>query len=43
MRPRDESTHWSRGAAMYAIEVRQGWFAEKGIQPGDAVEGLQPH
>lgn len=40
MRPRDESTHWSQGAAMYAIEVRQGWFAEKGIQPGDAVEGL---
>ena len=40
MRPRDESSHWSRGPAMYAIEVRQGWFAEKGIQPGDAVEGL---
>jgi uncharacterized membrane protein (UPF0127 family) len=40
MRPRDESTHWSRGPAMYAIEVRQGWFAEKGIQAGDAVVGL---
>jgi uncharacterized membrane protein (UPF0127 family) len=43
MRPRDESTHWSRGPAMFAIEVRQGWFAEKGVQPGDAVEGLPSH
>jgi uncharacterized membrane protein (UPF0127 family) len=43
MRPRDESTQWSRGPAMYAIEVRQGWFAEKGVQPGDAVEGLPSH
>ena len=31
MRPLDESTHWSRGVAQYAIEMRQGWFAAKGI------------
>src|SRR6476469_10527675 len=30
MRPLDESTHWSRGVAQYAIEMRQGWFATKG-------------
>jgi len=24
MRPLDESTHWSRGVAQYAIEMRQG-------------------
>lgn len=40
MRPQDESTHWSKGPALYAIEVRQGWFAAKGIGPGDRVEGL---
>jgi uncharacterized membrane protein (UPF0127 family) len=40
MRPRDESTHWSRGTALYAIEMRQGWFAAKGIAAGDRVEGL---
>jgi uncharacterized membrane protein (UPF0127 family) len=40
MRPQDESTHWSRGQALYAIEMRQGWFAAKGIAAGDAVGGL---
>ncbi|MFI4887175.1 MAG: DUF192 domain-containing protein [Burkholderiales bacterium] len=40
MRPRDESTHWSTGPALYAIEMRQGWFAAKGIGAGDVVEGL---
>ena len=40
MRPMDESTHWSKGMARYAIEMRQGWFAGKGIGPGDTVDGL---
>ena len=40
MRPKDESTHWSRGPARYAIEMQQGWFAQKGIGAGDVVEGL---
>jgi len=30
MRPQDESTHWSKGPALYAIEMRQGWFAARG-------------
>jgi uncharacterized membrane protein (UPF0127 family) len=42
MRPQDEATHWSNGEARYAIEMRQGWFASKGIGPGDRVEGLTP-
>src|SRR5690242_4502593 len=40
MRPQDESTHWSKGLALYAIEMRQGWFASKGIEAGDVVGGL---
>lgn len=40
MRPQDESTHWSRGLALYAIEMRQGWFAAKGIAAGDVVVEL---
>ena len=40
MRPQDESTHWSNGLALYAIEMRQGWFAKNGIAPGDVVQGL---
>lgn len=40
MRPQDESTHWSRANALYAIEVKQGWFAARGITPGTKVNGL---
>ena len=42
MRPQDESTHWSRADALYAIEAKQGWFAAKGITPGMKVTGLPP-
>jgi uncharacterized membrane protein (UPF0127 family) len=40
IRTLDESTHWSKGLAQYAIEMRQGWFASSGIGAGDAVAGL---
>jgi uncharacterized membrane protein (UPF0127 family) len=40
MAPQDERTHWSSGPAQYALEMRKGWFAERGIVPGDRVEGL---
>jgi uncharacterized membrane protein (UPF0127 family) len=40
MQPHDESTHMSRGPALYAIEMRKGWFAEHGIKSGDVVAGL---
>ena len=42
MAPQDESTHWSSAPAMYAIEMRKGWFAERGIRAGDRVTGLPP-
>ena len=42
MAPRDESSHFSAGPAMYAIEMRKGWFAERGIRAGDRVSGLPP-
>jgi len=40
MVPQDERTHWSNGPALYALEMRKGWFAERGIGPGDQVTGL---
>jgi len=40
MAPQDERTHWSNGPALYALEMRKGWFAERGIGPGDQVTGL---
>jgi len=42
MKPQDETTHWSRGFALYAVEMKQGWFVAKGIKPGDVVKGLPP-
>jgi hypothetical protein len=42
MAPRDESSHPSSGPALYALEMRKGWFAEKGLGPGTRVSGLPP-
>jgi uncharacterized membrane protein (UPF0127 family) len=40
MAPHDQNTHWSKGPALYALEMRKGWFAERGIRAGDVVKGL---
>lgn len=40
MAPRSESTYWSSGPARYALEMRKGWFTERGIKAGDQVKGL---
>jgi uncharacterized membrane protein (UPF0127 family) len=40
MAPRTEDTHSSRGLALYALEMKKGWFGANGIGPGDRVEGL---
>lgn len=41
MAPQTETTHWSRGPALFALEMRKGWFRDRGIAPGDLVRGLQ--
>ncbi|MEP6942665.1 MAG: DUF192 domain-containing protein [Betaproteobacteria bacterium] len=41
MAPRTDQTHPSRGLALYAVEMRKGWFAERGIKAGDRVDGLE--
>jgi uncharacterized membrane protein (UPF0127 family) len=40
MAPQTETTHWSRGPGLYALEMRKGWFGERGIRAGDRVDGL---
>jgi uncharacterized protein len=40
MAPQTEVTHWSTAPARYALEMRKGWFAERGVKPGDRVDGL---
>jgi hypothetical protein len=40
MAPQTETAHWSREPVRYALEMRKGWFGERGIRPGDRVQGL---
>ena len=40
MAPQTESAHNSRGAAMFALEMKKGWFAQFEITAGDRVDGL---
>lgn len=42
MAPRDERSTWSKEPALYALEMRKGWFAQKGIRAGMTVSGLPP-
>ena len=41
MAPLTESTHPSRGPALYALEMKKGWFAQHGIEAGEPVLGLE--
>lgn len=40
MAPHDERSKFSAAPVLYALEMRKGWFAQKGIRPGAMVEGL---
>jgi len=40
MAPQTDDTHPSAGLALYALEMKKGWFAERGIHAGDRIEGL---
>ena len=39
MQPQTDDAHWSKGAALYALEMKKGWFAERGIVAGAMVQG----
>jgi hypothetical protein len=41
MQPQTETVHPSTGAALYALEMRAGWFKERGVGPGAKIEGLE--
>jgi len=40
MQPQTDDAHWSKGPALYALEMKRGWFAERGIVAGAPVAGL---
>ena len=41
MQPQTLDSHESKGPAKYALEMNLGWFARRGIKPGDRVQGLE--
>jgi len=41
MKPQTENNHCARRPARYALEMNAGWFAKRGIAPGDKLRGLE--
>ncbi len=39
MEPRSEQSHCSAKAVRYALEMRQGWFAKRGLKAGSRLRG----
>ena len=40
MQPHSEQSHCAAKPALYALEMTQGWFAQRGIKPGMKLGGL---
>jgi uncharacterized membrane protein (UPF0127 family) len=43
MQPHSEESHCAARPALYALEMAQGWFAQRGIKPGAKLGGLEKH
>lgn len=41
MQPHSEQSHCATRPARYALEMNQGWFAQRGIKPGAKLRGLE--
>ena len=41
MQPHTEQSHCAARPATYALEMRQGWFAARGIRAGERLRGLE--
>jgi uncharacterized membrane protein (UPF0127 family) len=39
MQPRTDKSHCSKEPVRYVLEMNQGWFAKRGIKPGDRLRG----
>jgi uncharacterized membrane protein (UPF0127 family) len=40
MKPHDETSHCAAKPTRFALEMNQGWFAQKGIKAGARISGL---
>jgi uncharacterized protein len=41
MQPHSEQTHCATRPALYALEMAQGWFAQRAVKPGAKLGGLE--
>jgi uncharacterized membrane protein (UPF0127 family) len=41
MQPHSEQSHCAARPALYALEMAQGWFAQRGIKPGTKLGGIE--
>ena len=41
MQPQTEDNHCAGAPARFALEMNRGWFADKGIKPGQRIGGLE--
>jgi hypothetical protein len=39
MKPQSDESHCSAAPVRYALEMNQGWFAKRGIKPGQRLRG----
>jgi uncharacterized protein len=40
MKPQTEDNHCAAKPARFALEMNAGWFAQVGLKPGDAINGI---
>lgn len=40
MQPQTEDNHCARRPARFALEMNRGWFAQRGVKPGQRIGGL---
>jgi len=40
MQPQTTENHCAAGPARFALEMNLGWFAERGVRPGDRLRGI---
>ena len=41
MQPHSEQSHCAAAQALFALEMTQGWFAQRGVKPGMKLGGLE--
>jgi uncharacterized membrane protein (UPF0127 family) len=40
MKPQTDDSHCARTPVRYALEMQEGWFAQRGLKPGSVIGGI---